>query len=71
MSGKSIEDLFALVEQVMQICTQTGSRSEALESLLIDKGFVTKAELDARTEKLSKETKKLADALSSSGGQES
>lgn len=63
-----IETLLELVNQVMRLCTQTTARSEALESLLIDKGLLTREELEAKIEEHAIQTKKLADALGSSGG---
>ena len=61
--------LLPIVEQVMRICIETLARSEALESLLIDKGLVTKAELDVRTQEREKINQKLSDAVGSSGGE--
>jgi hypothetical protein len=72
MSGKPIdlEALLALVEQVMRICTQTTARSEGLESLLIDRGLVTKEALDAKIRERQELNQKIADALGSFGGEQ-
>lgn len=71
MAGKPIdyENLLSLVEQIMGLCAETTAMSEALASLLIDKGLVTRAELDLRIEEHAKKAKKFADALGSSGGE--
>ena len=72
MAEKPIDyrKLLAIVDQVMGICIQTNARSAALESLLIDKGLVTEAELNARTQQLAENEKKLSDALGSLGGEQ-
>jgi hypothetical protein len=69
MAEKPIDysKLLAIVNQVMGICIQTNARSAALESLLIDKGLVTEAELNARTQQLAENEKRLSDGLGSSG----
>jgi len=64
------ENLLALVEKVMRICTQTTAKSEALASLLIDKGYVTEEELRKKIEEEEKKTKKLAESLGSDTEQE-
>jgi hypothetical protein len=63
MAGKPIEDLLALVNQVLAACVQATARSMALEALLIDKGFVTKAEIDTKTQQVDSDAKHLSDSL--------
>ena len=72
MTEKPIDfgSLLALAHQVIGICIQTNARSAALESLLIDKGLITEAELNARTRQLAESEKRLADALGSFGGEQ-
>jgi hypothetical protein len=62
--------LLAIANQVMGICIQTNARSAALESLLIDKGLVTAAELNARTQQLAESEKRLSESLGSFGGEQ-
>jgi len=63
MAGKPIEDLLSLVNRAMAASVQATARSMALEALLIDKGFVTKAEIDTKTQQVDSDTKKLSDSL--------
>jgi hypothetical protein len=59
----SVETLLAMVEQVMRICTQVLASCEALESLLIDKGVLTRADLDARMNQQKSVMEKIVGAL--------
>jgi hypothetical protein len=67
MAGKplDLESLLALVEQAMRICIQTTARSEGLESLLIDKGLVTREALDAKIRECQEMNQKFSGALGS------
>lgn len=58
-----MRDLLSLVNQAMAACVQATARSMALEALLIDKGVVTKAEIDTQTQQVDSDTKKFSDAL--------
>jgi len=73
MAEKPIDyrKLLELVNRVMEICVQETARSEGLEALLIDKGIVTKAELTAKIQECAEKTKKLANSLGQSSGNES
>ena len=66
-----LENFLAVVNQTLQICVQATARTEALEYLLIDKGLVTEAELNANIQECAEKTKKLADSLGSTGRNES
>lgn len=68
MAGKPIEDLLAIVNQTMAACVQATARTMALEALLIDKGFVTKAEIDSKTQQVGSDTKKFSDSLATFDG---
>jgi DUF1009 family protein len=59
------ETLLAVVEQMLQICTQVIASCEALESLLIDKGVLTREELDARMKQQRHATEKIVASLAS------
>ena len=67
MAGKPMEDLLSLVNQAMAACVQATARSMALEALLIDRGVVTKAEIDTRTQQVDSDTKTFSDSLLSFG----
>lgn len=60
-----IPKLLELVGQVLKTCTESTAMSEALASLLIDKGCITREEFDARVEEQAKQTKQMLDALNS------
>lgn len=62
---ENLTDVLALVRQVMEICAQTGTRAEALESLLLRKGVVTEAELQQEIAASLQSDKKLAESLGS------
>ena len=63
------DDLLKLVLKALEASVQATARSSALEALLIEKGVVTKAELDSRTEQETAKTKKLAQSLESDSGE--
>jgi hypothetical protein len=71
MAGKPIDyaNLLAVVNQIMRICVQTTATTEALASLLIDKGLVTRGELDAKIREHQETNQKLADALGAFGSE--
>ncbi|MFZ3340962.1 MAG: hypothetical protein WA213_08780 [Terriglobales bacterium] len=73
MGDKSIDylQLVRTATQMMEICVQASARSEALEYLLIDKGVVTKAELNAKVQECAEKAKKMTDALGTSVEHES
>jgi hypothetical protein len=60
-----LEILLAAVEQTLKTCIETTAMSEALASLLIDKGLLTKEELDAKIAESSRERQRISDALGS------
>jgi hypothetical protein len=63
MAGNSMEDLLSLVNQALAARVQASARSTALEALLIDKGVVTKAEIDTRAQQVDSDTKRFSGCL--------